>query len=68
MSPLGNLVAVNDFKGEEKESTEYVDQILEFDSNATATMNRRKLFLRFFKDQEFPERYPGALRQAELPE
>ena len=68
MSALGNMVVVNYFKGEEKESTEYVDQILEFDSNATATMYRRKLFLRFFKDQEFSERYLGALRQAGLPE
>ncbi|MFP8879528.1 MAG: hypothetical protein VCE43_08800, partial [Myxococcota bacterium] len=68
MSALGNLVVVNYFKGEEKESTEYVNQILAFDSNATVTMYRRKLFLRFFADQEFPERYLGALRGAGLPE
>ena len=44
MSPLGNLVAVNDFKGEEKESTEYVDPILESDSNASISMYRKKGF------------------------
>ena len=68
MSVLGNMVVVNYFKGEEKEATEYVDQILALDSNATVAMYRRKVFLRFFKDQEFTERYLGALRQAGLPE
>ena len=68
MSVLGNMVGVNYFKGEEKEATEYVDQILALDSNATVAMYRRKVFLRFFKDQEFTERYLGALRGAGMPE
>ncbi|NRA76284.1 MAG: adenylate/guanylate cyclase domain-containing protein, partial [Planctomycetes bacterium] len=44
MSVLGNMVVVNYFKGEEKEATEYVDQILALDSNATVAMYRRKVF------------------------
>ncbi|NRA75086.1 MAG: adenylate/guanylate cyclase domain-containing protein, partial [Planctomycetes bacterium] len=68
LSALGHLVAVRSFKGEREKAAEYVSQILKLDSNLTAASYRRKNFLRFFKDQEFSERYLGALRQAGLPE
>ena len=68
LTALGNLVVVKHFKGEGERATEYVNQILKFDSNITAISYRKRNFLRFFKDQEFSERYIGALRQAGLPE
>jgi tetratricopeptide (TPR) repeat protein len=68
LTALGNLVVVRHFKGEREKAAEDVSQILIIDSAITTTSYRRRNLLRFFKDQEFPERYIGALRQAGLPE
>jgi thioredoxin-like negative regulator of GroEL len=68
LTALGNLVVVRHVKGEREKAAEDVSQILIIDSAITTTSYRRRNLLRFFKDQEFPERYIGALRQAGLPE